>query len=356
MQTGLISSKVSTYRKTGIFLFFLVAVSGLFWAKWEPYYHKILTVAEKHSLGKSILTGQASEMPAPSWEAAWAYSVTYFSAIWKALLVAMILASLVQVLLPRDWLERTLGKASFGNTVKGGLLSLPGMMCTCCAAPVVVSMRKCSTSVGAAAAFWFGNTALNPAVLVFMFFVLGWKFTMLRLIAGSVLVFGVSTLANRIAGKETVEESIRDTVEANVAEENPQSPFLVRWIKALGKLAGSIAPLYILSVLALGAARAWLFPEVDLDMANSFILIAAMAVVGTLFVIPTAAEIPIMQAVIAAGLGHGAAAALMITLPVISLSSVLLVRKAFSGKVLAFFVLSVVLLGIATGIMAALIW
>ncbi|MFM1652108.1 permease [Brevibacillus sp. B_LB10_24] len=336
----------------GILLFFALAAAGLFWAKWQPYFYKTLTAAKEHSIGKSILLDGSSGIPAPSWEAAWSYSVTYFLAVWKALLVAAILASLVQVLIPRDWISRLLGSTRFASTLRGGLLSLPGMMCTCCAAPIVSGLRKCSSSVGSAAAFWFGNTALNPAVLIFMFFVLGWKFTLLRFVLGVVLVFGVTTLANRLAKDQSVAEPLPTSFQPEALPD--EGSFLTRWLKALGKMVFSMTPLYILTVLALGAARAWLFPAMDVNLADSFWLIVVMAVAGTLFVIPTAAEIPIVQSMIAMGLGTGPAAALMITLPVISLPSILLVRKAFPAKVLAFFAVSVIVLGIVAGLIGSL--
>ena len=79
------------------------------------------------------------------------------------------------------------------------------MMCTCCAAPVVVGMRKSQSSIGAAIAYWMSNTALNPAVLVFMAFVLPLKFVVIRVLLGLVLVFGVSHLLNRLAPEKSVE-------------------------------------------------------------------------------------------------------------------------------------------------------
>ena len=121
--------------------------------------------------------------------AALAYAQVYFLAIWKAAVLAVILGSLIQVLIPRDWLLRLFGKAGLGSTLRGGLFALPGMMCTCCAAPVAAGMRRQNVSVGAALAFWIANPVLNPATLVFMGFVLGWGFSALRLVAGLVLGF-----------------------------------------------------------------------------------------------------------------------------------------------------------------------
>ena len=109
-------------------LFFLVVIAGLWYVKWQPYYGKAFTAAETHSIGKSILA-QADANP---WQAALDYAMIYFLAVWKAAVLGVILGSLIQVLIPRDWLLRTLGQSRFRGTLLGTLFSLPGMMCTCC--------------------------------------------------------------------------------------------------------------------------------------------------------------------------------------------------------------------------------
>lgn len=256
-------------------LFFLVVIVGLWFVKWQPYYGKAFTAAETHSIGKSILAnGDANPLAA-----AWDYALVYFLAVWKAAVLGVLLGSLIQVLIPRDWLLRTLGQSRFRGTLLGAAFSLPGMMCTCCAAPVAAGMRKQQVSMGGALAFWLGNPLLNPATLVFMGFVLGWQF-------------------------------------------------------ALWTLFWNTIPVYILAVLVLGAARVWLFPHADGVVDNTLFWVIAMAIAGCLFVIPTAAEIPIVQTMMLAGMGVAPALALLITLPAVSVPSLIMLRKAFPAKAL----------------------
>jgi hypothetical protein len=166
-------------------LFALVAVAGLAYVKWLPYWDKAFTAAAQHSIGPSILMGDASRAPAPSLAAALAYALAYGKAIWKAMVLGLVLGAGVQALVPADWVSRVLGGRRFGGALAGGLLALPGMMCTCCAAPVVAGLRRQRAAAGAAIAFWLGNSVLNPATLVFLGFVLGWRWAALRLVLGA---------------------------------------------------------------------------------------------------------------------------------------------------------------------------
>lgn len=142
-------------------LFFLVVIIGLWYVKWQPYYGKAFTAADTHSIGKSILA-QADSSPL---RAAWDYAMVYFLAVWKAAVLGVLLGSLIQVLIPRNWLIKTLGQPRLQGTLLGTIFSLPGMMCSCCAAPVAAGMRRQRVSMGGALAFWMGNPLLNPATL-----------------------------------------------------------------------------------------------------------------------------------------------------------------------------------------------
>ncbi|MDO7905601.1 permease [Paenibacillus sp. JX-17] len=326
------------------FLFIIVAVIGLSYVKWWPYYHKAFTAADKHSIGGSILAGASSD--GPSWASALDYAAAYFKSVWKAAVLGILLGSLIQVLLPAQWLYKVLGKAGFKSTLIGGVASLPGMMCTCCAAPVAAGMRKRHVSIGASLAFWLGNPILNPATLIFMTFVLSWKFTLLRVVFGIVLTFGVSYLANRFASKTEVPQELEPPVEAPVHTQ----PWFTRWMRSLFSMIISVVPAYVIAVLLLGAFQSSLFP---VWVNGGIAAILVFALVGTLFVIPTAAEIPIIQSFLTLGMGTGPAAALLLTLPSVSLPSILILGRAFPKKVLLFVSLSVVVVGIVSGIIGS---
>lgn len=326
-------------------LFFLVVIIGLWYVKWQPYYGKAFTAAETHSIGKSILA-QAANSP---FQAALDYAMVYFLAVWKAAVLGVLLGSLIQVLIPRDWLLRTLGQKRFSGTLFGTLFSLPGMMCSCCAAPVAAGMRRQRVSMGGALAFWMGNPLLNPATLVFMGFVLGWHFAAIRLVAGLVTVLGVAMLVQAL-----VKESPQQDESVDITLPEPQGSFMARWGKALWQLFWSTIPVYILAVLVLGAARVWLFPHADGAIDNTLLWVIAMAIVGCLFVIPTAAEIPIVQTMMLAGMGMAPALALLITLPAVSLPSLIMLRKSFPAKALWMTGGLVALCGMITGAIALL--
>jgi uncharacterized membrane protein YraQ (UPF0718 family) len=331
-------------------VFVLITAAGLTWAKWWPYAGKTAVVLRDHAFaGTSILTGGAAAPPVPSWHSAWAFTVTYFQAIWIALLVALVISAATEALVPRRWLVRELARGPrwLGGSAAGGLLALPSMMCTCCTAPITVTLRRRGVPVGSALAYWVGNPTLNPAVLVFLAVVLPWQWVGVRIAGGLLLVFLATALLARLDRGRTVAPTWS---EDDLAEEPlAPAPAARRFVRALVRLSVTLLPEYGVVVLLLGAARGWLFPVGGHLATSGLLSLVLFAIAGALFVIPTAGEIPIISGLLAAGLGAGPAGALLITLPALSLPSLVMVSRAFSRRTLAALLAVVVLFGVAAG-------
>lgn len=338
----------------GLVAFVAIAVAGLTWAKWNPYFHKALVVATTHRLGVSILSSGRLVPPEPSFGAAIDFALAYFRAIWQALLVGLLLAAATEALIPGRWLLRMMsGRGRFG-AVLPGLLAVPCMMCSCCSAPPTVSLRRSGVPVGSALAWWVGNPAINPAVIVFAAFVLSWQWAVLRLVAGIVLVFVVVALVARLAPSDRIDVT---AVGESLGDLGPRGlgDAAGRYARSLGRLSLTLLPEYLIIVLMLGAFRGWLFPVAHGISTWGPLAVLLFAVAGTLFVIPTAGEIPIVQGMMKAGLGVEPSAALLITLPSISLPSMAMVWRSFPRRVLIALAGSVALLGVLTAFAASFV-
>lgn len=112
----------------GTLIFLLVAAVGLFFVKWNPYWHKAHAAAVAHSIGSSIVSGKTPAAPPVGIRAAWSYALAYYNAVWEAIVLALLLGASIQVFVPRRWLHNLIGRATFGSTALAGAFSLAGMM------------------------------------------------------------------------------------------------------------------------------------------------------------------------------------------------------------------------------------
>jgi uncharacterized membrane protein YraQ (UPF0718 family) len=333
---------------SGVFLTVLIFAIGLFIVKWSPYWNKAHVAAATHSLGKAIVSGKATV----GLQAGWTYTLAYFKAVWEAVVLALLLGASIQAFVPRAWLLRAIGKATPGSAAVAAAGSMTTMMCTCCTGPIVVGLRRQSVAAGSALAFFLGNPVLNPATLVFIGFVLGWQFAALRIVLGIVLVFAVAMMANRIAGDSAQTPQI--TLSAVESGAFTFVAMLKAWLRELWIEFYTIIPGYVAIVFIVGAVQAWLLPPGLTLHASGILSIVTLSLLGTVFVIPTAGEVPIIQTLTHAGMGVGPAAALMMTLPAISAPSLYIVRNVFSRRVLAMTVAAVFACGIIAGLAAML--
>ena len=334
----------------GLIAFLVIAIGGLTWAKWYPYVLKGQSIARKHSMGASIITGGKPHAPA-GWHAALSYAVSYTHSIWMALVVGLLMAAAIEVLVPRDWFSRVLAVRRTRAIVIAGTAAVPSMMCTCCSAPAAVSMARSRATLGATLAYWLGNPILNPATIVFMGFALGWRWAGLRIVVGLALVFGVALVAERMFTANQAPAAEALVTETSALQEGPLA---LRFARTLWRLCLGLLPEYAVIVLVLGAVRAFLFPAVTPSIAHAFWLVLLLAVTGTLMVIPTAGEIPIVSSFMVLGLSAAGSGALMITLPAVSLPSLVMVSRALPRKVLLFVTASVITAGLATAAIAGL--
>jgi uncharacterized membrane protein YraQ (UPF0718 family) len=310
----------------GIGFFFALAIVGLFYVKWSPYYATALVAAQDRALGASIVTGNLPAPPGASFQAGFAYFIAYLKETWQALLLGLALGAGIAVLLPRARLSQ------FFTGSKGPLrataFAIPSMMCTCCGAPIAVGMIDVGAGASSALVYWLANPVLNPAALVFIGFVLGWQWAALRLLVGAALVFVIANLAARFVSADWHPPGVVNR------PDNANRPLLLAWGDGFLRLAVRLVPEYAVLVFALGMIRAWFFPEITPAIGNSFWLAPVLAAGGTLFVIPTAGEVPIIQVLQQFGLGGAGAAALLITLPAVSLPSLAMLGRALPMRAL----------------------
>ena len=340
-------------------LFGAVAVAGVTWAKWYPYAGKLGTLWDTRAWsGSSILaTGSVRAQSSPSWHSAWSFAVAYGEDIWVALLAAIVIAAAMEALIPRERVASLLTRrSSMGGTVIAALVAVPAMMCTCCSAPLTVTLKRNGVPTASTLGFWLGNPVLNPAVLAFLALAAPWQWVVTRAVVGVVLVLVTPLIASRVAAGSTG----RAATAVGMSAPAPLEPFDLkmaprRFATAIGRLGITLVPEYFAVVLLIGAFRGWLMPLGVDSLHWGFLAVLVAVVAGVLIVIPTAGEIPILLGLAAVGISPAVLGALLITLPAISLPSMAMVGRTLGWRTIAVTAGGVAIFGlVGAGFLAAL--
>jgi uncharacterized membrane protein YraQ (UPF0718 family) len=354
--------RVVTVGATGVLITAAVLVLGLLWAKWTPYARKADLLSTSHAWSGGALFDMAGASgAAPTLPGAWRFATSYVIDVWKGFTVALVAAAAIDALVPRAWMQRLLNRRGpFAQALAGGTAALPSLMCTCCTAPLAVGLRRRGVGTAASLAYWVGNPVLNPAVLLFLFLVAPWQFGLVRLLVGAVLVFGASAVIARLLGPDDHGDAPASAV-AVPADPARLREFPLRFARSLARLAIVLIPAYFLVMLAVGAVSGWLSDFSALDARLGVLAVLGCALIGTVLVIPTGGEIPVVLALSGAGAGAGAVAgtamasagALLITLPALSIPSMVMVGRALSWRVTVAMAAAVAAAGLLSG---TLLW
>jgi hypothetical protein len=316
------------------------------------------------------------------------------------LVPAFFIAGAMAALIPRDKLLPYLGKDSpkiiaYPIAVVAGLLLA---VCSCTVLPLFAGIRKGGAGIGPAIAFLYTAPATNIVAILYTGNLIGWDFALARIIFSIVFAviigFIISKITDHDENKEATEafKKHADGVDSKrliylfgallgillvgtrISEDTIKYPvvagliILTWWISSsyftkeevsewMGEtwiFAKNIAPLLLIGVFASGIIREVMPPDlIPTYMGQNSLLAVVIPVLFGIFVyFPTLVEVPMARMFLDLGMAKGALLAYMLADPVISLPSILVVRKIMGNKETAIYVLLIFVFTVIAGLMA----
>jgi hypothetical protein len=316
--------------------------------------------------------------------------IEYISAhVLTCLVPAFFIAGAMSALLPKEKITRYLGhkvpkyKAYPLSVVAGLLLAV----CSCTILPLFAGIKKKGAGVGPALAFLYTAPATNIMAILFTGSVLGWNFALARIVLSVTFAILIGIIISALFKKEDMEEEAK-AASAMVSAEvkgTEESPFLRKhrlilffvtliailivgtrvdgylrylgifglviilaiwtklfftkeetkaWLSETWVFTKKIAPLLLGGIFVAGVLTA-LLPQDFLAsfMGKNTILANLIAVLfGVFMYFPTLVEVPMAKMFLDLGMAQGPLLAYLLADPVISLPSILVVRKYIGNK------------------------
>ena len=262
--------------------------------------------------------------------------IDYIKHSWLCLLLAFIAAGALQEFVPKDKLIRLMGSGrGFLPYIIGGAGGPMLSMCSCSIIPIFGGLYKRGAGLGPALTFLLVAPAFNPAAVLLTLALLGWKFTVARIIFA--MLSGISVgyitervMKDRIPASEPVHietESLRGTKESY--GKRVLSMFLYSW-----EFVKIVLPLILVGVILAGFIKAFLPPAFIVKYLGVGIFpIMLASAMGVLMYAPSLVEAPLIRGLLDLGMGTGASMAHLLTGPALSLPSILGVCKIVNPKV-----------------------
>jgi len=316
------------------------------------------------------------------------------------LVPAFFIAGAMAALIPKGKLLPFLGKDSpkhiaYPIAVVSGLLLA---VCSCTVLPLFAGIRKGGAGIGPAIAFLYTAPATNIMAILYTGSLIGWDFALARIIFSIVFAvmigFIISKITDHDENKETSEAFKKHAdgadskrlfflfgallgillVGTRISEDSIKYPFIAgliiltwwistrfftkeetrNWMEETWGFAKIIVPLLLIGVFVSGIIRAVMPPDlIPTYMGDSSIIAVVIPVLFGIFVyFPTLVEVPMARMFLDLGMAKGPLLAYMLADPVISLPSILVVRKIMGNKETAIYVLLIFVFTVIAGLAA----
>ena len=316
------------------------------------------------------------------------------------LVPAFFIAGAMAALIPKDKLLPYLGKDSpkyiaYPIAVVAGLLLA---VCSCTVLPLFAGIRKGGAGIGPAIAFLYTAPATNIMAILYTGSLIGWDFALARIIfsiAFAVIIgFMISKITDhdeKIEGAEAFKKHADGTdskrliflfgallgillVGTRISEGSIKYPLVAGlliltwwissrfftkeeiqcWMEETWGFAKMIAPLLLIGVFVSGTIRVIMPPDlIPTYMGDSSILAVVIPVLFGIFVyFPTLVEVPMARMFLDLGMAKGPLLAYMLADPVISLPSILVVRKIMGNRETTIYVLLIFVFTVIAGLLA----
>lgn len=303
----------------------------------------------------------------PWWLRPLGEGINYFALVWHATLLAILIGGLVLLVLG-PFLKGLAGKGGFRAHLAGTALALPQPFCSCCSAPIGSMLYRGGASLGATLAFVVSSPMLNVTALTLAVLLLPTPFALTRVLGGVLVgIFLTYAVCRATSGWDALKpgREIRPGglgrlitrlvhwyaslfhLESFLKEKSIDSPvgLITNWLGMSWRLARLVVPVLFLGAVATAAIVAAL-PSPR----NDFVGVIIAAAFGTMLMVPTWTEIPLAAGLINQGL-YGPAAALLLTLPAVSIPCLVVIAGAISNwRAAAMLGFSVFVLGLLSGL------
>jgi len=324
--------------------------------------------------------------------------------VLTCLVPAFFIAGAMAALLPKEQITKHLGskvfkpKAYLFSVIAGLLLAV----CSCTVLPLFAGIKKKGAGIGPAIAFLYTAPATNILAILFTGSVLGWDFALARIILSvsfailigiiisklfpeeesevgaitpktnysfkrrifgfvkrrlvaffatlfAILIIGASKLGNGIKiplllGLITI---LLVQLKVRFTKEEIKS-----WLGETYRFFKVIFPLLLVGILVAGMLEK-IFPKDSLGRflgANTIVANLAAVLFGVFMYFPTLVEVPMAKTFLSLGMAKGPLLAYLLADPVISLSSILVVRKIMGTKQTLVYVILITLFTTISGL------
>jgi len=276
--------------------------------------------------------------------------VDWSQALWQVLaqsgpylLVGLLLAGLLEVLVPKGLIRRHLGGRGLGPVTRAALIGAPVPLCSCSVLPTATQLRRDGASPGATTSFLIATPETGVDSIGISYALLDPMMTIARPVTAIATAVGAGLAVDAAGAAPAPEAPASSCCEDHEHDHPPRGGRLQRAVSyAFGPLLADLTPWFVLG-FALAAVIALAVPADFFagDVAQGLPAMLLMLAAGIPLYVCATASTPIAAALMAKGLEPGAALVFLLAGPATNVATMSVVRGLLGGRALAVYVAAI---------------
>ncbi len=291
------------------------------------------------------------------------------SAPW--LLLGLFVAALINVYLPKDFLNKHLGKEGMATTVKAALIGAPMPLCSCGVIPAALGLRRAGASKSATTAFLVSTPETGVDSISVSYVLLGPFMAIIRPIAAVTSAITAGLLVGRDTAKKELDDSVHATsccAKKEAQQEIEQAPAktsccaskkaqkpsqkqkLLNAIEfSTNKLLSDTAKWLLIGLLFAAAIQTYVPQDFLLQWGDGIVAMVVVILVSIPMYICATASTPIAAGLLLSGVSPGAVLVFMLAGPATNVATLGVVASELGKRAIVAYLFGVIAVAIAFG-------
>ena len=281
--------------------------------------------------------------------------VMLFFELLTLFIIVSFIVSLIQQVVSEEKIKRFLSKPNQAiSYVLGMVFGAMTPFCSCSTIPILAGLLNSKVPFGPAMSFLIASPLMNPLMIFMLWALLGWKVAIVYFVVLAIF----SILTGLVFSKMNLAESYKGVnVKGDGFFANKTGS---RFKQALNDAWAFLHPMlpYLFIGVFIGAFIYGFIPEEFITKyasGDGFISVFIASVIGIPMYIRPETMLPIAKALVSKGMSLGTVVALIIGGAGASIPEVVLLSKLFKKKFVISFIIAILIVAIATGLIVNII-
>ena len=241
----------------------------------------------------------------------WKFSLTYLELVAAGMIFAILAAGITEAFLFPRSATPGISRRGFRGALTGLAVGTPMTLCSACIVPISSAFRRKGAGIEASLGILQGSSTLNLPALIMTAIVFTPLLTGSRIVLGVAAGLLVGPLVAMAIGRRAKARLERDARLEQPAPDDSTWQQALReglgdWAAISARYAIRLGPLMVAAAFATGLVLQWVNPEIVPSMLGDNVQgVAVAAAIGILINVPLMFEIPLVAALLLAGMGSG---------------------------------------------------